>query len=542
MNNLLIVDDEIEILEWLKELFQYECPRELDVYGAESALEAVKYLDEIHFDVVLTDIKMPGMDGIELFHKIKENWPSCKVIFLTGYEEFDYLYEIIKHKDVRYILKREEDSVIMENVLAAFGEIDEMLRAEQDHESEVRYVEQARAWLQREYYTKLLQGGREAGTEEELEKIGIRLKPSFPVLMFLCRIDSSPGRETVADDMEPFYKVFEKMEYYLPGHIHMETHIIDYHYGLLFFQPVRQSEKTDWERLRKICMGAVDYVQQHCENLEKLHTFFVAGNRPCGLQEIGERYECLKRLAVNRRSEGISVLLREENQPLENSLEHNYSEISMRVKELEKSLEIRNQERFYQELKVLTDMLVEEESRHSNYALEIYYSISMVFLRFINENSLSVKIAFKIGAYKLTRADEHKDWKEAAKYFFELAAAVFGLLNKEEEESNEKTLHKVQEYIAGHLEDDLTLNRLAEIGCFNASYLSRLFKQVYGCNISEYVMNMRMERAKELLISTTDKINEISVKVGYLSAHSFTRTFKNAVGISPLEYRELYRR
>lgn len=542
MNNLLIVDDEIEILDWLKDLFQHECSRGLDVYGAESALEAVEYLDSIHFDVVLTDIKMPGMDGIELFYKIKENWPSCKVIFLTGYEEFDYLYEIIKHKDVRYILKREADSVIMENVLAAFGEIDEMLREEKNHESEVRYLGQARAWLQREYFTLLLEGGREAKTEEELEKIGIGLKPSYPVLMFLCRINSYDSKKGLTDGMEPFYLIFEKMKYYLPGHILVETHVIDYHYGLLFFQPVCPRENTDWEKIRKICMGAVEYVQQHCENLEKLHSFFVAGSRPCGLQEIGERYECLKKLAVNRRAENTSALLKEENEPSEILPVHNYNEISARIKEMENSLEVRNAEKFYQELEALTDMLVEEESRHSNYALEIYYSISMVFLRFINENDLSVKIAFKIGVYKLTRADEHRDWREAAAYFFELAAAVFGVLNKEEEERNEKTLYKVQDYIKGHLEDDLTLTRLAEIGSFNASYLSRLFKQVYGCNISEYIIKMRMEKAKDLLTGTMDKINEVSVKVGYISAHSFARTFKNVVGMSPLEYRELYQR
>ena len=80
----MIVDDELEILEWLKELFCYDCDRKLDVYGANSGKKALQLLNEVSFDVVLTDIKMPGMDGVALFRKIKENWPKCKVIFLTG--------------------------------------------------------------------------------------------------------------------------------------------------------------------------------------------------------------------------------------------------------------------------------------------------------------------------------------------------------------------------------------------------------------------------------------------------------------------------
>ena len=73
--NLLIVDDELEILQWLEELFLYDYGGELGVYTARSAREALEQLNRVRFDVVLTDIKMPGMDGITLFERIKENWP-----------------------------------------------------------------------------------------------------------------------------------------------------------------------------------------------------------------------------------------------------------------------------------------------------------------------------------------------------------------------------------------------------------------------------------------------------------------------------------
>ena len=117
--NLLIVDDEREILSWLEELFLYEFDREIGVFVANSAPEALELLNCVKFDVVLTDIRMPAMDGIALFGHIKENWPRCRVVFLTGYRDFDNMYELFRHKNIRYILKSEKDEVIQDTVRQA---------------------------------------------------------------------------------------------------------------------------------------------------------------------------------------------------------------------------------------------------------------------------------------------------------------------------------------------------------------------------------------------------------------------------------------
>ena len=145
MGNLLIVDDEPDILESLEEMFKYESGLDIDVYVAKSATNAVRLLEKIKFDVVMTDIKMPGMNGIELFKLIKENWPKCRVIFLTGYRDFDNLYEIRGYKEVRYLLKSEEDEVLISAVAEAFEEIDKMMQSEMqesEHQSEIKKAQQ----------------------------------------------------------------------------------------------------------------------------------------------------------------------------------------------------------------------------------------------------------------------------------------------------------------------------------------------------------------------------------------------------------------
>ena len=134
MYRLLIVDDEIDNVYWLEEMFQYDLKEELEVHTAVSGKEALELLNRIRFDVVLTDIKMPGMTGMELYDRIRENWPACKVIFLTAYPQFEDIYRVSQDKDVKYILKSEEEKVIKATVedtperRAPSGPVDEVLR------------------------------------------------------------------------------------------------------------------------------------------------------------------------------------------------------------------------------------------------------------------------------------------------------------------------------------------------------------------------------------------------------------------------------
>lgn len=85
---------------------------ELDLATASSAVEAQDILEKRKIDVVIMDINMPQMSGLELYDIIRERWPYCKVIFLTGYSDFDYVYKV--HKHAKYVLKAEDDDKILE--------------------------------------------------------------------------------------------------------------------------------------------------------------------------------------------------------------------------------------------------------------------------------------------------------------------------------------------------------------------------------------------------------------------------------------------
>src|SRR5699024_4577222 len=123
MLRLLIVDDEEIITEALFDVFSRMAPEELDVYKVYSGKEALEWLSRTRIDIVLTDIRMPGMSGLELSKKIQTFWPRCRIIFLTGYNDFDYAYEAVQIPNVRYLLKTEGYTKVTEVVQQVMDEI-----------------------------------------------------------------------------------------------------------------------------------------------------------------------------------------------------------------------------------------------------------------------------------------------------------------------------------------------------------------------------------------------------------------------------------
>ena len=104
MYRMLIVDDEEIITDGLADVFG-KLNLDLDIYKAYSGQEALELLNRTRVDVVLSDICMPGMDGLELMETIRLNWPQCKIVFLTGHNDFNYVYQAIQAPDVQYVLK-----------------------------------------------------------------------------------------------------------------------------------------------------------------------------------------------------------------------------------------------------------------------------------------------------------------------------------------------------------------------------------------------------------------------------------------------------
>ena len=537
--NLLIVDDEYDILMWLEDMFKHEFDMNIDVYTAISASEALKLLDQVKFDVVLTDIRMPGMDGISLFEKIKSNWPRCKTVFLTGYRNFDDMYKIINHKDVRFILKSEEDEVIQQTVREALDEFRQELERETLNQIQKEDIEKAKYWMCREFIDSLLSGETcsRQKIQDSIDKFDISVDFCEQFLMFLIRIENKGSEAEPSTEAEVIDRIIKTN---IPQDIRTFVYTLEKRQALLIIQSSVE-EGQDWHRLFNVTQGAIEYAQViFRRNFGDTFSAVITAV-PIRYTEMPVVLVKLKQILIGYLGSEKEIIVHADTLEIGRKEEKEVRIVS-KVPLLKSYMELHKRQNYFELLSECCEELTSARSRHDAYATEIYYSVSILILQFINENELNKKIAFEAGTYKLTRVDEHDSWQAAAQYLFEISDAVFRLLGENEFVLSDRALTRIEEYIDEHLDGDLSLTNLADIGGFNASYLSRLFKQSYKVNITDHIYQKRMEYAKKLLAETSYKIQEIGEKAGYHSAQSFTRTFRSYSGLSPAEYRELCRK
>ncbi|MBQ6527987.1 MAG: AraC family transcriptional regulator [Clostridia bacterium] len=533
--NLLIVDDEIEILEWLQELFTYDFDREVSVYTAKSAREALDMLNSIRFDLVLTDIKMPGMDGITLFEKIKENWPKCKTVFLTGYRNFDDLYRVMNHRDVKYILKTEGDHVIMAAVRESYDALEQEMEAARRQMDEEKRMEKARYWMRRDLMDQVFSGEIPEDLQEQMRQNGIELDAEKEVQTCLLRIDSP--QESIRN-REPAYlmeTLIESVRSNQPPSLKFYLHPSDRQHAVLLVQPSSE-EETDWSTVGVLTEGMLEYAQEFFRSSVGMTVSAILYPGQAMLSEMGRRIPVL-RMSMNHYVGSAQEMIY--RIPEGDMLRENAAPASCtgQISSLLRLMELRKEKEFFEQLRPYLEEIAGHSGMHDPKALEIYYAIAIHLLQFINENRLNEAIASRTEMYKLTNAEGHGSGVEAAQYLSDVSRAIYEQLEGNESNLSNRLLTGVIRYIDEHLDGDLSLNQLAQVGGFNASYLSRLFKQITGQGPSEYILRKRMDLAKTLLSDTNEKIQDIAAKTGYLSAHSFTRTFRTETGLSPTEWR-----
>ena len=253
------------------------------------------------------------------------------------------------------------------------------------------------------------------------------------------------------------------------------------------------------------------------------------------VDSMGSKIFWLRKIMAGSLGGESSVIVHGESLPAEGEAAGNYSHAVERMKQ---NMRLLRRREYFEELEICCAKLGEYTSKHDMEALSLYYGMAVDILQFITEKDLHEKLSFHIGLYKLLEVGEHDTWNEAGQYLLELSERIFELLGVGGEDNlNNQIMDRLLRYMDEHLEQDLTLIKLAQFSGFNASYLSRLFKQVKGMTISEYLLMKRMELAKEYLGASNEKVKNIALKTGYLSAQSFARAFHNYAGVSPQEYR-----
>lgn len=542
MRRLLIVDDEAIITDGLAEIFGGLGLPGLEICKAYSGREALDWLNSTRIDIVLSDIRMPELDGLQLLEAIRRGWPRCRVIFLTGYNDFDSVYKAIQMWGVRYLLKTEGYAKIIAEVQQALCELDEGHRTELLLQQAREQRNTLETLAQGDYFRHLLLGTESGTTEslmEDFRKLNVPLEPANPVLLVLGSLAHAAPGNSYAGRQEAALAAKLLGDTYF----HEKTRcvgIVDRYGDLLWMiQPISETASAGdyFEGVVRFLEGTLELISEACLGSLGIETAFTICSTPFTWDSLPGAYDRLRQMQHHRAGDGTSMVMTIKANPLEMTAQTWEGLRADKLEPLAGLLEAGRRDEFVESLNDLSAAVLGDPAVEAIQVMELYYSISLMLLSYVNRRQLSDRIS----AIELMRFEGHASWQDAFMYLARTADHLFSLRRTSENSRAKAVIEEICSYVEEHIEEDLSIVRLASRFHFNPAYLSRLFKQGSGQNLSDYIEEARIRNAKRLLAARQLRVHEVGAQVGYESPHSFTRFFKKATGMTPQEYRESMR-
>ncbi|OUS75830.1 hypothetical protein B1748_15490 [Paenibacillus sp. MY03] len=327
MYRILIVDDEPFIVNNIFQLLAEGSQRELEAYRAFNVYEALDCLAHNRIDVVISDIRMPGMSGIELHERIIHSWPMCKVIFLTGFNEFDYARKAIRMGGVvDYVLKNEDDHVLLEAVEKAFAELDKLEeQMNQDLHAKTK-LQLAIPALQKNTLLEMIAEPVPAPKvrARKFAESDIPILPDKPVFLVVGSMDGWEEGMSESERMLLLYACQNiAAEYLMPTCIQLSFTLEAYKI-VWFIQPgawMAEAAEDDgqeqraWQHLKTRVYSIMETVQQTCTKLLKHPVSFVIAREPYGWEQIGSRMKALTDLLGRYAGNGQEMLIQDSDKP-----------------------------------------------------------------------------------------------------------------------------------------------------------------------------------------------------------------------------------
>ena len=542
MYNLLIVDDELVISKYIAEVFRNsEMMGDilLDVQHATSGFDALDIMEEGYIDIVLTDISMPGMSGIELMERIKRKWPNVKVILMSVYDEFQYVQAAIRNNSVDYLLKSEGEEQLIASVKKAVDELEQELRSEEIVKKAAQNLKLANAVLRERIIIDMIEGEKQnlETLKDYFDEIDMPLDISRQTFMIIGKV-TMPDMAIITN--AKLYKIKAFVEEHLKRNMSCASAIYERRLILL----LQHKNETD------ITKGTINFminqlyrIQRILSEMLNVDISFSTDQYPLEWSKIDIKYEHLNSALVMMSSMTTDIILIESHRDeysrcTQNKDGNEVEEVRLAIRQLE-TLGIYftdgKKEGFLELYDSLMRIFRNLSPQYDTVKYEAVYILASQFLAAVNK--LSISDRNKLAGEIISKVKKYENWNEIETYFRNIAEQMFQARDEEAFTSINRVIDFISKYAMEHLNEDLSLNRFAKLLHYHPSYLSRLFKQATGTAFSDYIAEIRLNKAKNMLCKGDMKITNIALELGFKNASYFTRFFKKYTGLAPQEYK-----
>lgn len=490
MYQVFIAEDEPAALEHICTIIQNKCPYFQVIGTAEDGKSALEQLEYLRPDVLITDVKMPVMDGIFLIKRVKEKYPDILSVIISGYQEFDYAQSALHYGVCDYILKPVKPSTLQESMYMIQGRLDE-------------YYYGLRNRTIRDMYTGNI-------SDPALFR---RIFCEDEYYIALLRRNSLPRRFAEFRGVEIFSIKEEQLMVY--GRDEMEA---------LYICPVKLMVHSSFARFMM-------HILEKEKNATAFHTLVLKDN-PVPAEKLPEMIRQLYQTMDYQLVIGKNQIIRDSEEDADEKGRHKFdnsslSRLEFLVKEHNR-LEIPDEisccfDRWSRE--EYTQLWTEEKVREmfslfrradllDEPVAMCEYFIDEAFYYAENMQKLAEDIRQILCRNIL---EESRTWKIDTPEFFE----------------------KIEKYVREHLSENLSPQKICSVFGISQAYLSRLFRKYSTVSFSKRLAILRVEKAQQIMRDNKELyIKDIASRVGYGDQFYFSRIFRSVTGISPTEYME----
>lgn len=528
---VFLVEDEFVVREGIKNNIDWKAHGYEFCGEASDGELAFPMIQKLKPDIVITDIRMPFMDGLFLSRLIKKELPQIEIIILTGYEEFEYAKEAIKIGIARYLLKPINGEELLKEVDAIAVKINEKreecaIKEKYKRDMEENYLQERKALFQ-----YLVTGSKSVAELLEMaDRLNIDLSSLWYNIILLKTRVVDQSHDEYSDsliDIERQLKILDE-----------ETQLLSFDRNLegkaLLFRA------DSMETLEKLQEDYLCRFKGILENYGQIRFFGGIGMPVNRLRELPASFESASRAFAHRYLVDESLILNSANLEQRSYLENDEFNLSdVNPKQIDRGkirefLKVGDREEtiyFVEEFfKDIGSSMFKSNMFRQYIIMDVYFCI-VDFLEDLKFNKEDLEV-FDVGA-SVMQSEEN-----AMKYIVGALDKALEMREKLAVNQYGHVVDEVMRYIEeNYADDELSLNLIASHVNFSPNHLSMVFSQQTGQTFIKYLTEYRMKKAKELLRCTGKRSSVISAEVGYKDSHYFSYLFKKTQGMTPTQYR-----
>ncbi len=527
MYSIMIVDDEAIIRKGLTNFIPWNTIHCEIICEATNGLEAKDLLTTFQPDIIISDIKMPGMDGIDLSKYIYETYPHIKVIILTGYSDFVYAQSAIKYNVVDFVLKPSSNTHIIQAVNVAIRRIHEEQAQLQELKTIKGKLTENLGLLQEKFFYDLIHGlsHNPAVLEKSMTDLNIVLN-RFHIMLFKIISGTNTQAQhingkTILNQAKTFISTLFKEFTHYTITINSDT------LSVIINVPETLDDATTL------------FINRTKEMLDFFNDFMHISIF-LGMSNTHQNFENIY-TAYKEASESLSFCFYEDSHIVtytdckSASAPPAYTPQSNHIDRILLSMTSNHPEEAVDRMKYLVYELKEARQpiEHIKNLSILIASLAYKHLmkHYINLSEV-VENSYKTYAHIL-QCNSISDLTHILEEIILSSTDMLKTLNSQDNDMITQVTH----YINTNLAQPISLNDLASLVHVNSSYLSRLIKQETGHTLTDIIAQKRIEKAKVLLSSSALKTYEVGINVGIDDPAYFSKVFKKHTGLSPSEYR-----